>query len=435
MNNITVKTLFLLAFFTLATPALAESGHDEDHDDHGHDESSHQKSEHKKDEHKESGHHEEAGHKDDHEDDDHEKDHDDHGKENEEDEHAGHGEAGHEEEAAVKLSTEQMAIAGIVSEAIQLRKVSDVISAPGEVVLNAYKTSSVTPRVSAQVIRRYAKLGDEVHAGQPLLSLSSVEMANAQGELLVSQREWQRVKKLGRKVVSASRYTEARVASEQAKARVLAYGMTLKQVNDFIKSGDASKANGTFQLLAPQAGTVIKDSFIQGELIEPGRVLFVISDESVLWVEAKLTPSQVKLVSPGNAVLITAEGKKFNGKVVQVHHALDEDTRTLGVRVELANPNDELHPGVFVQTKISSNNTALALAVPVNAVLRSPDGDWMVFVEHEAGEFEPQEVELVRTVGDVSVIEGLDVGTRVVTHGAFFVQSELAKSGFEVHNH
>jgi len=428
MNNNTVKILFLLAFFTLATPALAESGHDEDHDDHGHDESSHQKDEHKKGEHEESGHHEEAGHKDDHD----EKGHDDEGEGHEE---SGHGEAGHEEEASVKLTAEQMAIAGIVSEAIQLRKVSDVISAPGEVVLNAYKTASVTPRVSAQVAQRFAKLGDEVRTGQPLLSLSSVEMANAQGELLVSEREWQRVKKLGRKVVSASRYTEARVASEQAKARVLAYGMTTKQIADFIKSGDASKANGTFQLLAPQAGTVIKDSFILGELIEPGRVLFVISDESVLWVEAKLTPSQVKLVSPGNPVLITAEGKKFNGKVVQVHHALDEDTRTLGVRVELPNPNDDLHPGVFVQAKISSNNTALALAVPVNAVLRSPDGDWMIFIEHEAGEFEPQEVELIRTVGDVSVIEGLEEGTRVVTQGAFFVQSELAKSGFEIHNH
>ena len=118
-----------------------------------------------------------------------------------------------------------------------------------------------------------------------------------------------------------------------------------------------------------------------------------------------------------------------------MHHALDENTRTLGVRIEFSNQNDELHPGVFVKAKISSNNTARALAVPVNAVLRSPDGDWMVFTEHEAGEFEPQEVELVRTVGDVSVIEGLEVGTRVVTQGAFFVQSELAKSGFEIHNH
>jgi membrane fusion protein, heavy metal efflux system len=436
MNITTIKILSLLAFLTLATPAMAESGHDEDHDDHGHDETGHQQGEHKKGEHEESGHHEEAGHKDDdegHGEKGHEEGHEEGG--HEEGGHEGHGEGGHEEETSVKLSVQQMEIAGIVSEEIQLRNVSDVIIAPGEVVLNAYKTTSVTPRVSAQVSQRHAKLGDEVSAGQPLLSLSSVDMANAQGELLVTEREWQRVKKLGRKVVSASRYTEARVAHEQAKARVLAYGMTEKQVAAFIKSGDASKANGTFQLLAPQDGTVIKDSFILGELIEPGRVLFVISDESALWVEAKLTPSQVKLVSPGNSVLITAEKKQFNGKVVQVHHALDESTRTLGVRVEFANPNDELHPGVFVQAKISSNNTEQALAVPVNAVLRSPDGDWMVFTEHETGEFEPQEVELIRTVGDVSVIEGLEVGTRVVTQGAFFVQSELAKSGFEIHNH
>jgi len=431
MNISTLKILSLLAFLTLAMPALAESDHDENHDDHGHDETGHKKGGHEEGKHEESGHHEEAGHEEGHE----EAGHAGHGDAGHEEEHAGHGEGGHEEEQSVKLSAQQMQIAGIVSEAIQLRNVSDVINAPGEVVLNSYKTASVTPRVSAQVAQRHAKLGDVVTAGQPLLTLSSVEMATAQGDLLVTHREWQRVKKLGRKIVSASRFTEARVKHEQAKARVLAYGMTLKQANEYMKIGDATKANGTFQLVAPQNGTVIKDNFILGELIEPGRVLFVISDESALWVEAKLTPSQAKLVSPGSAVLITAEGKQFSGKVVQVHHALDESTRTLGVRVEFANPDDALHPGVFVQTKISSNNTAPALAVPVNAVLRSPDGDWMVFTEHETGEFEPQEVELVRTVGDISVIEGLEVGTRVVTQGAFFVQSELAKSGFEVHNH
>ena len=54
----------------------------------------------------------------------------------------------------------------------------------------------------------------------------------------------------------------------------------------------------------------------------------------------------------------------------------------------------------------------------------------MVFTEHEAGEFEPQEVELVRNIADQSVITGIEVGTRVVTRGAFFIQSELMKSGF-----
>lgn len=358
---------------------------------------------------------------------------DEHNKAGEE-EH-GHEEEGHEEEQLVKLNPEQVAIAGIISKEILLQSVSAIVNAPGEIVLNDYKTTSVTPRVSAQVVKRHAKLGDTVSTGQPLLTLSSVEMASAQGDLLISEREWKRVKKLGKKVVSGQRYTEARVAHEQAKARVHAYGMTKEQVESFIRSGKASAANGDFQLLSPQEGTVIRDDFIVGELIEPGRELFVISDESVLWVEAKLTPDQVASVSTGGSATIISGDKKFSGTVVQIHHALDEETRTLGVRIEVANPDDQLHPGVFVQAQISSATVEQALAVPVNAVLRSPDGDWMVFTEHETGEFEPQEVELLRTIGELSVIEGIEPGTRVVTQGAFFVQSELAKAGFEIHNH
>jgi RND family efflux transporter MFP subunit len=350
-------------------------------------------------------------------------------------EEAGHEEDGHEEEASVKLTARQLEVAGITVETIQLQKVADVVNAPGEIMLNEYKTTSVTPRVSAQVVSRHAKLGDMVSVGQPLLTLSSVEMATAQGDLLVTHREWQRVKKLGRKVVSAQRYTEARVKHEQAKARALAYGMTSKQADEFMKSGDASLANGSFQLLSPQAGTVIADDFIVGELIEPGRELFVISDETSLWVEAKLTAAQAALVSTGSPVDIVSGNKHFPGKVVQMHHALDEETRTLGVRIELANPDDELHPGVFVQAQISSSKNEQAFAVPIDAILRSPDGDWVVFTEHEAGEFEPLEVEFVRTAGNQVVIEGIEPGTRVVTHGAFFVQSELAKAGFSVHNH
>jgi len=396
MKNRILMTVLLAASFAMMNTTFASNAHDDaENDEHGHEESGH----------------------------------DEHGEED------GHEEGGHEEEQSVKLTPKQMELAGIVVSEIQLQSVSEIINAPGEIVLNAYKTSSVTPRISAQVIKRYAKLGDVISTGQPLLTLSSVEMAGAQGDLLISEREWKRVKKLGKKVVSGQRYTEARVAHEQAKARVLAYGMTEQQTTSFITSGKASAANGTFQLLAPQDGTVIRDNFIVGELIEPGREIFVISDESVLWVEAKLTPAQVKDVAVGSAASIVSGNKHLSGKVVQIHHALDEDTRTLGVRIEVANPDDELHPGVFVQAQISSRNTEQSFAVPVNAVLRSPDGDWMVFTEHEQGEFEPQEIEVVKTVGKLTIIKGLEPGVRVVTQGAFFVQSELAKAGFSVHNH
>ena len=90
---------------------------------------------------------------------------------------------------------------------------------------------------------------------------------------------------------------------------------------------------------------------------------------------------------------------------------------------------------MFVQAQINSSAEAQALALPVTAVMRSPDGDWQVFIEHEPGEYEPREVVLLRTVGELAVISGIDAGVRVVMQGAFFVQSELAKSGFDIHNH
>ncbi|MDQ7073276.1 MAG: hypothetical protein Q9N32_07185 [Gammaproteobacteria bacterium] len=105
----------------------------------------------------------------------------------------------------------------------------------------------------------------------------------------------------------------------------------------------------------------------------------------------------------------------------------------------MENKEDSLHAGLFVETQIEistpqENNRVLL--VPEHAVLRSPDGDWQVLVEQdEKGEFKGVEVELLEIRNGQAIIEGLAVGTPVVVNGAFFVQSELAKSGFEIHNH
>ena len=359
----------------------------------------------------------------------------------EEDGHGGRDELGseqgeaHEEEGGVHLSPEQMEMAGVEIETLQPRDIVSIIRAPGEIQLNAYATSVVSLRIAAQVVERQARLGDIIGKGHALITLSSVEMSKAQGDLLVAEREWGRVKKLGRDVVSEQRYTEARVAREQARARVSAYGMTEDEVKQLVANGEAELANGKFQLLAPQAGTVIRDDFIVGELVEPGRVLFEISDESVLWVEARLTPDEAAQIQVNARATMMIGDRQVEGLVTQVHHALDEDTRTLGVRIEVPNPDDRLHPGLFVEALIEGMTTEQVLAVPNDAVLRSPDGDWQVFIEHESGEYEPHEIEVVRTMPEITVIDGLEPGSRVVTRGAFFLQSELAKSGFDIHDH
>jgi RND family efflux transporter MFP subunit len=353
----------------------------------------------------------------------------DHGVEHGEETHEGH------DGGAVELTPEQIAAAGLVIETLHLQQVTAQILAPGEIRLNAYATTKVTPRIAAQIVQRHVVLGDRVTEGQPLLTLSSVDMAQAQGDLLITERDWRRVRKLGRAVVSEQRYTEAQIAFEQARARAIAYGLTEQDIARLLEQGKAQTASGRFQLLASQNGTVIRDDFIVGEYVEPGRELFEISDESRLWVEARLTPEQAAEVRVGAHATSVIGGEHYQGKVIQVHHAIDEGTRTLGVRVEIPNPDDRLHPGLFVQIRIEGIAAEPVLAVPEDAVLRSPDGDWQVFVEHHSNEFEPREVNVVRTTAGLTVIRGIEPGLRVVTRGAFFLQSELAKSGFAVHAH
>jgi len=350
----------------------------------------------------------------------------------------GHGGGGeHEEESGVvKFTDEQMKAADIIVTKLELQEISEIVRAPGEVELNDYKTVKITPRINAQVIARHAVLGEIVVKGQPLITLSSVDMADVQGQLLVATREWNRVKKLGRKVVAERRYTEARANWKQLLTKASSYGMTQAQIDALTKDSKSKLADGTFQLLAPLAGRIIEDEFIIGELIEPGRILVSITDESVMWVEAHLNPNQTELISTGNSAEIVSGSQKLAATVTQVHHVLDQATRTLAVRLEVENVNDQLHAGMFVTAFILSNKKTQALVVPEDAVLRSSDGDWQIFFEtEEKQEFKSQEVELVKIINGKAVITGIEPGTRVVTKGAFFVQSEIAKSGFEIHNH
>jgi len=146
-----------------------------------------------------------------------EKDHAEHSEANDHAENEGEG--GHEEEAGtIHLKPAQLKMAGIVVTPLQFSIAAQSIKAPAEVKLNAYKTIKVTPRINAQILKRHAKLGDEVILGQALVTLSSVEMAEAQGQLLLADKEWKRVKKLGRKVVSARRYITAKIDYEKSYA-------------------------------------------------------------------------------------------------------------------------------------------------------------------------------------------------------------------------
>ncbi len=339
-----------------------------------------------------------------------------------------HEEEGHEE-GTLRMDARQRQANGVLTGRVERRPLSEEFMAPGEVELNAYRTAQVTPRISAQIIARHAKLGEQVKKGQPLVTLSSVAMAEAQGSLLEADVEWKRVKKLGRKVVSEKRYIAAQVARQQAYARVQAYGMTPAQIKALLQHGDASRATGEFKLLAPQDGTVIRDEFVVGEFIEPGRVLFEISDESTLWVEAQLPPVLATRIREGTAARVRPDGGTawVSGRVVQRHHRLDETTRTLSVRVEVDNRDDLFHPGQFVEVALETAQTEPLVVVPRAAVILMEGSSTVFKVEGE--ELHPQPVETGVTLGDWTEIRsGLAVGDEIVVQGVFVLKALLLKS-------
>ncbi len=337
-------------------------------------------------------------------------------------------EAGHDD-AAIEMSAEERRAVGIVIGTVAPRALNETLRIPGEVVINAYRSVLVTPRITAQVVARHAKLGDKVEVGQPLVALSSVEMAEAQGALIVANRDWQRVKTLGRQDVSEQRYTEAQVAQQQALAKVLAYGMTMAQAEALMQSGDASKATGTFDLLAPQAGTVLRDDFIVGELIEPGRVLVNISDESVMWVEAHMVLTMSPDIDTGTNVRVSSDGITwFQGTVIQRHHHLDEKVRTQGLRIEVPNTAHRLHSGQFVEVEVVTRTRAPELAVPSTAVIMIK-GSPTVFKIEDGHEFHAEAIEIGSTVGEWTVVRsGLVAGDEIAVSGVFHLKSLMLKS-------
>ncbi len=351
---------------------------------------------------------------------------------------AGHAEeGGHAEGAAspegtrtVTMDAAAMKATGVRLTVLQPSAPGEQLRAPGEVLDNAYGTTLITPRVEALVVRRQAKLGDEVRAGAPLVTLASVEVSDAQAELRIAEQEWKRVSALGREAVAGRRISEAKVAVDRARAKAQAYGLP---------GTSAGTVNGQFTLSAPHAGRITEDDFVVGERIEPGKPLYRLVDESVVWVDAKLPAGAVPRVVVGGPATVVANGQRMAGKVLRTAHRTSEATRNAVVRIEVPNPDDRLHGGDFVDVYLDAEAGAGAttsLAVPTAALVQL-EGDTVVFRKNAAGALEAVPVRTGAVIGDATVIEeGLKPGDTVVVDGAFALKAQLLKAQLgEGHGH
>ena len=356
-------------------------------------------------------------------------------------------------EQALTFTPAQLELAGIrllplSSDSLSLANLNLDVRATASLVVDRDRTATLAPQLDVRVQARHVVPGQEVKKGEPLLTLGGAEVAKAQAEYINAAAEWSRVRRMSEGAVSVSRRMQAQVDAELKRAILEAIKMTPEQIRTLESSPEAI---GSYQLLAPIDGRVQQDIAMLGQVFSAGTPLMQLTDESHLWVEAQLTPAQAVNVKVGAPALIQVGDKTLAGKIIGRSHELDSVTRTEQVLVSMPNPDHVLHAGQFAELYFADTSQNMAAAssgsgissgivLPDAALTRSSDGDWQIFIQDEDG-FEAIEVELVQRQRGLSLVRGSELDKarqaqlKVVVAGAFFLASEQAKAGFDIHAH
>ena len=231
---------------------------------------------------------------------------------------------------------------------------------------------------------------------------------------------------------------QARAEAETARVEVLHLRNSLRALGANISESEhkqVSHDTSSIALTAPLSGSVTERLVNAGAGIEAGKPLFTLSDISTVWVIANVPESQVSHLRLGTPAEVRAAALpgSINGKVTYIAPALNEETRTARVRIEVNNRDERLKAGMFVEVffeALAENSTdGNEIAIPDAAIQRVGDRA-IVFIpkQDEDGHFEAREVEVGGTSnGYTRIISGLAVGEQVVTKGSFTLKTQLMK--------
>ncbi len=218
---------------------------------------------------------------------------------------------------------------------------------------------------------------------------------------------------------------------DAARQRMRLVGMTDAQIEQVVQSGSVSPR---FVLRAPQDGIVTELMVREGATVMSGATLVRIQGTSTVWAEGEVAESQVALLRPGSPVSATSPavpGRVFEGRVQALLPAVDAATRTLKVRMELANPSGRLVPGMFVQMRFARPMKGTVLLVPSDAVIHTGRRSLVMLAEAD-GRFRPVEVTTgLESGGQTEITAGLKVDERVVLSGQFLIDSESSLRGLQ----
>jgi membrane fusion protein, copper/silver efflux system len=327
--------------------------------------------------------------------------------------------------AHVSLSPTQRVMANIATVTVDRMPLSKEITATGIVQFDQSRQAKVTAWVAGRIDRLHVNtVGAYVSKGKPLAEVYSPDLISAQQEYLLALKSREQFKHSS--IHSISQGGEGLVTS--ARQRLKLMGVKDAQVAALEKGGEP---NIRIPIYTPLSGIVIEKIVQEGQYVNLGDPLFAIADLSNVWVEVEVYENEFPFVKLGQTVSITSQsypGKPFNGRVSFVYPFLDPKTRTVKVRVEMPNPGLKLKPDMFVNAIIKSP-LGTTLAIPAAAVMDTGKRQ-VVWVEKQAGMFEPRDVQVGARVGDsVQIISGLNKGEKVAATGGYLIDSESQLKG------
>jgi len=311
------------------------------------------------------------------------------------------------DESNVAISARMQQNLGVRTAEVTRRSMVPTVETVGTVAYNERDVAVVQARNSGFVERLFVRAPlDPVRQGQPLAELYVPDWVAAQEEYL-----------------SVTRMTGA--SSDVLQDG----GMTDAQIRSVTASG---KVQARYTIPAPIGGVVAELGAREGMTVAAGTPLFRINGLATVWVNAEVPESLAAQVRPGSTVEARAPalaGTLFKGKVTAILPEVNPATRTLKVRVELANPAGALVPGMFATVIFKPLSRIESLQVPSEAVITTGKRNVVIVAQGE-GKFVPVDVEIgMEANGQTEIRKGLDAGQQVVVSGQFLIDSEASLKG------
>jgi Cu(I)/Ag(I) efflux system membrane fusion protein len=321
---------------------------------------------------------------------------------------------------SVQLSAGQLREFGVTFATAEMRPLTAGVRTTGTVTVDETRVASVAPKVGGFVERLHvATTGQPVRRGQPMLDLYSPELVAVQEELLVARRL---DRTLGESAVPGVPAGSGDLLAA-ARRRLRLLDVTDAQIDAVLRTGRVRRA---LTLYAPVSGVVTEKRVVQGQATQPGEPLYTVVDLARVWVDLELRESDAGSVRAGTAAALdfaAYPGREFAGRVTYVYPTLQAESRTVRARVEVANGEGLLKPGMYATARLTTPGRD-ALTVPASAVIRTGERT-VAFVDMGGGKLMPHELETGAAAGDqVEVLAGLEPGQRVVTSAQFLLESE-----------